>query len=216
MKQFFGKYRGVVVNNQDPLVLGRVQVAVPAILGEALSWALPCSPFAGPDVGLCLIPPIGANLWVEFEGGDAEYAIWSGCFWGSGEYPAEAQVVPPDQVQVLKGTGFKIVANSVGPTGLTIECGPPMLGRTLRIVLDDNGIQISNQDELTLKLTESVIELEAQRQSKLSMNSSEVQITNHVAEVKLTENSLDLTNGAASVKLSPATVNVNNGALEVT
>jgi len=216
MIQVFGKYRGIVTDNVDPLTKGRVQVASPAVLGELQLWALPCSPFAGRDVGLCLIPPVGANVWVEFEGGDLDFPIWSGCFWGDGEYPAEAQVSPPDQVQVLKGTGFKLVANSVGPTGLTIEVSPPMLGRTLRIVLDDNGIVVSNQDEMTLKLTESAIELEAQQQSKVSMTPNEVLITNRVAEIKLAGSNLDLTNGAASVKMSPASVNVNNGALEVT
>ena len=216
MAQIFGKFRGVVIDNVDPTAIGRVQVTVPSIDGFFPSFAMPCSPFAGPDVGLCLIPPVGANVWVEFEGGDVSLPIWSGCFWGAGEYPAEALVTPPDQVQVLKGTGFKLVANSVGPTGLTIEVSPPMLGRTLRIVLDDNGIVVSNQDEMTLKLTQSAIELEAQQQSKVTMSANEVLITNRVAEIKLAGGNLDLTNGAASIKMSPATVSVNDGALDVT
>ncbi|MBL0158375.1 MAG: hypothetical protein IPP47_14920 [Bryobacterales bacterium] len=216
MAQIFGKFRGVVIDNVDPTAIGRVQVTVPSIDGFFPSFAMPCSPFAGPDVGLCLIPPVGANVWVEFEGGDVSLPIWSGCFWGAGEYPAEALVTPPDQVQVLKGTGFKLVANSVGPTGLTIEVSPPMLGRTLRIVLDDNGIVVSNQDEMTLKLTQSAIELEAQQQSKVTMSPNEVLITNRVAEIKLAGGNLDLTNGAASIKMSPATVSVNDGALDVT
>jgi Type VI secretion system/phage-baseplate injector OB domain len=215
MPQMYGKYRGIVTDNIDPLSIGRVQVMAPAVLGEAPSWALPCSPFAGPDVGLCLIPPVGANVWVEFEGGDTGSPIWSGCFWGAGEYPAEAKVEPPEKVQVLKGYGFKLVANSVGPTGLTIEVGPPMLGRTLRIVLDDNGIVVSNQDEMELKLTESQIELIAQQSSKLTMSAEEVVISNPMSKIEMSGSRLDLTNGGASVKISPATVNVNNGALEV-
>ncbi len=215
MPQMFGKYRGIVTDNIDPLTIGRVQVMVPAVLADAASWALPCSPFAGRDVGLCLVPPVGANVWVEFEGGDTDHPIWSGCFWGAGEYPAEAQVQPPDQVQVLKGYGFKLVANSVGPTGLTIEVSPPMLGRTLRIVLDDNGIVVSNQDEMTLKMTESRIEMEALQSSKLTMSAEEVVISNPMSKIEMSGSRLDLTNGAASVKISPATVNVNNGALEV-
>ena len=91
-----------------------------------------------------------------------------------------------------------------------------MLGRTLRIVLDDNGIVVSNQDEMTLKLTQSAIELEAQQQSKVTMSPNEVLITNRVAEIKLAGGNLDLTNGAASIKMSPATVSVNDGALDVT
>ena len=40
MKKFFGKYRGVVVDNQDPEMIGRVLAQVPDVLGEATSsWA---------------------------------------------------------------------------------------------------------------------------------------------------------------------------------
>jgi uncharacterized protein involved in type VI secretion and phage assembly len=211
----YGKYRGIVIDNIDRESIGRVQVSVPAVLGEQLSWALPCSPFAGPDVGLCLIPPVGANVWVEFEGGDTGHPIWSGCFWGRGEYPAEAQVQPPEKVQVLKGYGFKLVANSVGPTGLTIEVSPPMLGRRLSIVLDNQGIQINNQDEMKMTLANDKIELDAQHQSRLSMTPSEITIATPATSIEMTQSKLDLTNGGASVKMSPATVNVNNGALEV-
>lgn len=66
MSQFFGKYRGKVENNLDPLQQGRVQVSVPAVLGEGrASWAMPCVPFAGNGVGLFLIrlpaPTSGSN-----------------------------------------------------------------------------------------------------------------------------------------------------------
>ena len=45
MSQFFGKYRGSVANNIDPQMMGRLQVSVPAVLGEgSLSWAMPCVP----------------------------------------------------------------------------------------------------------------------------------------------------------------------------
>ena len=58
---FFGKYRGKVVNNLDPMQLGRVQVSVPAILGEGrMSWAMPCTPYAGSGVGFFAIPPVDA------------------------------------------------------------------------------------------------------------------------------------------------------------
>ena len=73
MSEFFGKYRGKVENNLDPLQQGRLQVSVPAVLGEGrLSWAMPSAPFAGPQVGLFAIPPQGANVWVDFEGGDTD------------------------------------------------------------------------------------------------------------------------------------------------
>jgi uncharacterized protein involved in type VI secretion and phage assembly len=86
--RFFGKYRGVVVSNDDPQDLGRLQVRIPAVLGDVQAvWALPCVPYAGAGVGFYALPEPGTNLWVEFEAGDPSSAIWAGCFWGSGELP---------------------------------------------------------------------------------------------------------------------------------
>ena len=87
---YFGKYRGSVFNNVDPKSKGRLQVTVPAVnLQNSLNWATPCVPYAGKDQGLYMIPPKGASIWVEFEGGDINFPIWSGCFWEDGECPAE-------------------------------------------------------------------------------------------------------------------------------
>lgn len=89
MPKFYGKYRGRVTDNHDHSDKARVQVMVPAVLGEdTLVWAMPCSPFAGPGVGFVSIPPVGASVWVEFEAGDPHLPIWAGCFWQEGELPS--------------------------------------------------------------------------------------------------------------------------------
>ena len=61
---FYGKYRGKVIENIDPLFQGRIIAEVPSISGSVLNWALPCTPYAGPGVGFYAIPPIGANVWI--------------------------------------------------------------------------------------------------------------------------------------------------------
>jgi hypothetical protein len=82
----YGKYRGIVELNEDPLQLGRVQVSVPALSPERLGWATPCLPYAPPD-SIVAVPPVGTTIWVEFEGGDIARPVWSGCFWNPGEGP---------------------------------------------------------------------------------------------------------------------------------
>jgi uncharacterized protein involved in type VI secretion and phage assembly len=89
--RFFGKYRGTVVSNEDDTHRGRLKVKVPAVLGALELWAMPCVPYAGPDVGFLALPPSGAGVWVEFEGGDPSFPIWVGCFWANGEAPEEAK-----------------------------------------------------------------------------------------------------------------------------
>ncbi len=138
MKQFFGKYRGKVENNLDPQQQGRIQVSVPAVFGEGrLSWAMPCVPYAGPGVGFFAIPPVGANVWVEFEGGDPDYPIWSGCFWGTGEVPATPAV---EQMKVLKTDTATITINDLPGVGsIKIETA---LGA--KIEISAQGIEINN------------------------------------------------------------------------
>jgi hypothetical protein len=85
--RFFGKYRGKVADNLDPLMLGRIVAQVPAVSSAASNWALPCVPYAGPQTGVPLMPPVGANVWIEFEAGDPDYPIWTGCFWSPGDLP---------------------------------------------------------------------------------------------------------------------------------
>src|SRR5215468_8530312 len=96
-KRFYGKYRGVVVINIDPEQRGRIIAQVPDVLGVIPStWATPCVPAAGIQSGVFIVPPIGSQVWIEFEQGDPDYPIWVGGFWGgTAEVPTMAKSVPP-------------------------------------------------------------------------------------------------------------------------
>lgn len=100
-ERLWGKFRGTVVDNADPLRQGRVRAFVPSVLGSTESgWALPCAPFAGPQAGFFAIPPVGAGVWIEFEAGDVSRPIWSGCWWGAGEAPVAPPAGTPGDPQV--------------------------------------------------------------------------------------------------------------------
>lgn len=85
----FGKYRGTCVGHEGSADRGRIKVKVPAVLGNEEVWAMPCVPYAGPQVGFYSLPEVGAGVWVEFEGGDPSFPIWVGCFWANGELPED-------------------------------------------------------------------------------------------------------------------------------
>ena len=79
--RFLGKFRGRVVDNADPLQIGRITAQVPDVLGDVPStWALPCLPFTGRGSGQYVVPQVGAGVWVEFEQGDPSFSIWTGCW----------------------------------------------------------------------------------------------------------------------------------------
>jgi hypothetical protein len=100
--QFYGKYRGKVVSNIDPLFLGRRMVSVPAIEAVANTWAMPCVPYAGSSVGFYVMSPIDADVWIEFECGDPNYPIWAGCFWGTPQLPT-GPMGPPTPLPRFSG-----------------------------------------------------------------------------------------------------------------
>ena len=86
--RFYGKYRGVVTDNADPLHRGRIKAHVPEVLADVESgWCTPCVPYAGPDKGWFVIPEVNDGVWVEFEGGDPSRPIWTGSWWGNDEIP---------------------------------------------------------------------------------------------------------------------------------
>ena len=144
-KKYYGKYRGTVVNNVDPLQIGRLLVIVPDVLNINLSsWAMPCLPVGGMQMGIFSVPPIGAGVWIEFEQGDPDYPIWTGCFYGSmAEVPAMAKLVPPAVPGITMQTVLQngiVISDVPGPTGGIVL--KSTTGATL--IVNDTGIYIQN------------------------------------------------------------------------
>jgi uncharacterized protein involved in type VI secretion and phage assembly len=143
--KYWGKYRGTVVNNIDPMSHGRIQAIVPAVSNIVLtSWAMPCLPVAGIQTGIFAVPIIGAGVWIEFESGDPDYPIWSGCFFGSvADVPALALTVPPGvpgitiQTPLQNGLSVNDVPGPLG--GIVLKSAT---GATL--IVNDTGIYIQN------------------------------------------------------------------------
>jgi len=144
-KKFWGKYRGTVVQNLDPEMRGRIQAIVPAVSNIVLtSWALPCLPVAGIQTGMFAVPILGSKVWIEFESGDQDKPIWTGCFYGTAaEVPALALLTPPAVPGITFQTPLQngISINDVpGPTGgIMIKSAT---GATL--IVNDTGIYIQN------------------------------------------------------------------------
>jgi len=153
-RRFYGKYRGLVIENIDPLQIGRVLLQCPDVLGETpSSWAMPCVPVAGIQSGCFVVPPIGSQVWVEFEQGNPDYPIWVGCFWGSvADVPALALAAPPGVPQLLIQTPLEnslLISDVPGPTG-----GIMLKSTTGAVIsISDTGIIIDNGQGATIAMT---------------------------------------------------------------
>ena len=147
-KRFYGKYRGTVINNVDPMQMGRVMVQVPDVLGLVPSgWAMPCVPIGGTQSGIFAIPAVGAGVWVEFEQGDPDYPIWVGGFWGSpADPPASALAAPPATPNIVAQTVGQNSLTIFGApgAGITISAGPIVDPTSPKIILNRAAIILSN------------------------------------------------------------------------
>jgi hypothetical protein len=223
MTTYSGKYRGKVINNIDPLMLGRLIVLVPAVSEFPLSWAMPCAPYAGRNVGFFALPPIAANVWVEFEEGDPTYPIWTGCFWGDGEAPAKPAV---PTTKVLKTETVTLEINDLltsvslevltpagpvkleqGPEGIALTIGPASLKINLQ------GLDLAMPPS-TLSVGPEGISLK-NASASADVTPASVSLKNGAADLNLSPASIEMKNGAASLAMTPVTVSINNGALEV-
>ena len=153
-QRYFGKYRGTVTINIDPMSMGRIQVAVPDVSGiSPTSWAMPCVPIAGKQSGVLIVPQIGAGVWVEFEQGDPDHPIWSGGYWGS------AAEVPPLGLAGVPGNPNIVFQSSLQNTMVISDLPGPTGGIMLKsptgasIIVNDTGIYIQNGKGASIVLT---------------------------------------------------------------
>ena len=148
--RFFGKYRGVVVD-VDAATL-RIKASVPAVLADqATGWARACVPFAGKNAGIAFLPEVGSGVWIEFEGGDVSYPIWTGCYWRTGEPPSDAAPAvktivtkAPHKILLDDGAGTITISDSnqnkvtLDSSGITLERGGE------KIVISDSEVNVND------------------------------------------------------------------------
>jgi uncharacterized protein involved in type VI secretion and phage assembly len=157
--RYYGKYRGQVTDNDDPDNLGRVKAKVPRLLGdEEIGWALPAFAYGGAsEQGLFAVPDTGAGVWIEFEGGDLSYPIWSGTWYTSDAIPESAQ------------PGKKVLKTKSGH----------------KIVLDDDGgsLEITDSNGNSIKMDASGIAITDSNGNSIKMDASGVSINDGALEV---------------------------------
>lgn len=168
--RFFGKYRGFVVDNEDPEDLGRLTARIPSLLGEDIvtGWAMPCVPYGGnAGRGLLFVPERDAGVWVEFEEGDLEFPVWVGTFWSApnnqSEVPrpndadgAEAGDIqsPPTRKIIKTATGHTIQFEDADDEVRIIIAD----GQTEnRIVLGPGGLTVVNKGNEILMTDEGIV-----------------------------------------------------------
>lgn len=205
---YFAKYRAFVADNTDPENLGRIKLTIPSVLGEAVSaWALPCVPYGGgAELGMLMVPPVGAQVIAEFLEGDLSSPVWTGTFWRqNADLPKEYQ-----------GATTKILKTDSGHL-LTFEDEDGAEQITLRatagaeLVLDPEGAIILTDQagaKVTLDASGSEISIEDANGNALVMSSSGITCTDASGnEIKTAAGGIDLK--------APAVVNIEGSMVTV-
>lgn len=154
--RFYGKYRGTVTDVEES-GRGRIKAKVPAVLGDhQTGWCDPCVPYAGKDVGFVFLPEVGSGVWIEFEGGDVSFPIWTGCYWRDGEFPEGA------------GPAKKVIVTKAGH----------------KIIFDDDGesVTLTDSSENSVKLDSSGLTL-TRGSGKIEITDSKVSVNDGGLEV---------------------------------
>jgi hypothetical protein len=209
-ERWYGKYSGQVAGNADPRKQGGVQVKVPSIFGTQLQvWARPCFPY-----GHFFVPPVGAQVWVEFEAGDPQYPIWTGAWYPEANTPEESRVTPPENRVIQTASGHTIeLDDTAGHPRITIRHKDNSF-----VAIDDKGsVVIANKNGSTLYLNADHGEatLMSEQGHLLAMNSKGVVMMNSDgASLDLTGDTVRIT--AAKIMLEGTKVTVGAGASEPT
>jgi hypothetical protein len=113
------------------------------------TWAEPCTPLAGPTgppMGVYMVPPPGAGVWVMFEHGDVNRPVWLGCrFDVAANVPPLALAGNPADPNICIQSLLQhmLMISDLPPSPIT---GGIILKSTTgaMIVVNDSGIYISN------------------------------------------------------------------------
>jgi len=153
--RFYGKYRGSVTDVDSATL--RIKAKVPSVLGDQTTgWCQHCVPYAGKNVGMLFLPEVGSGVWIEFEGGDVSYPIWTGCYWRTDEIPSDAK---PAVKVIVTASRLKLLFND-----------------------DDKSITITDSNSNVVVLSSSGIKAK-RGANQVEISDAEVNVNNGALEV---------------------------------
>jgi hypothetical protein len=182
-RRYFGKYAGVVLNNDPPQQgdhLGQVLVEVSGILEDDPSGtgrrplqtlAKPCFP-----PGFFFVPEPKANVWVEFAGGVRSESIWSGVWYAKGATPKTPDGQAPTRDQKIIRTRKEhvvLIDDTDNAEQVVVYEGK----NKNKITIDQNGIIVLDKNKNQITLSSSGIVLDGLGKGrKITIDSSSVKL----------------------------------------
>ena len=185
----------LVVDNNDPDVLGRVLIELPELPEGPRIWARVVTPYAGDGIGQYCLPEIGDEVLAIFTDGTMASAYVLGGLWGK-------QKPPPDKAD-LDTNAIKLFKTRSGSTLLFDDTD----GSERMVLVDknENYIEISTGEDKIAVTANGNIELYAK--SVILLEGDKISMKANTIEIKA-DSSLSL-EGGSTAELKAGTVNIN-------
>jgi uncharacterized protein involved in type VI secretion and phage assembly len=141
--RYFGVYPAIVTNIVDDERKGRIELRFPTFGTDGdrdvRAWATVCSPYADADQGLQIIPEVGSQVVVGFEGGNLRRPYVLGAAWhGAAKQPRSPESA--NNVRVLRSREHSEIEFDDTPGGEKISITTQ---RGHRVVLDSGAMSIT-------------------------------------------------------------------------
>lgn len=212
--RYYSKYRGLVIDNQDPTGLDKLLVYIPKM--DIQIWARSYGTVGGYKWGLKLTTPSKGDLvWVEFENGNLTSALWTYHTWTLGQKPEDLE--DPQVLGLITPEGHKVTLQDqkgllkinlkdgleveIDPHNLSVKFGDTTLENDGKVIKFNGGDNkgLINIEDLTSKLNNLVNEV----------NQLRTVFNTHTHSVTTTGTSVAQT-GIASPTTSPVTTPVSS------
>jgi uncharacterized protein involved in type VI secretion and phage assembly len=168
--RIYGMVIGLVTNNQDPELMGRVKVRFPWLSDQDESnWARVLTPMAGNERGMFFLPEVDDEVLVAFEQGDVRFPFVLGALWNGQDKPPETNEDGENNKRFIKSRSGHVIALDDKDGDEKIEIIDNSGKNKIIISTNDNSITISADADIsiasnsgTLKLSGSGIEINSQ------------------------------------------------------
>lgn len=188
---------GVVRNNVDALVKGKVLVRVPALDREV--WARLAAPCAGPGSGFFFLPGVGAEVLVALAGDDATDAFVVGALWNERDPvpvddPISALTTRVLRSGVVEGVGHQIEMDDRAQS-LTITTSTDQ-----KITMDPGKIELSNAaGSLSITLDNATQSVSINAANGISLEATRISLTGTTVEINGSASTTVGSSGTCSV-----------------
>lgn len=230
-QKFDGHWTGKVIDNADPLYMGRVKIRVLGyydnISDSAIPWALPEATYLGSTKGTLVIPEVNTIVRGYFDNGDDQKPIYTAIAPNIENYATTQMLENPDElfdypnVMVLLHTdeGERVTLNRsngemsvshrsgtkvvIAPNGaITIETSIPLTKPGASVKTSPPGATITLAGNYKLQSKFGNIDIESTKGT--------ININSKMGDINIGKNAVDIDDGSGNKVPSPTKRKVNN------